>query len=610
MIKTLEIGRTVEGERPFNLPEDAATQTFAFIARKGAGKTYAAGKLVEQLVAHGTQVCILDSVGNWWGLRIAADGKGAGIDIPVIGGLRGDIPLEATGGELIADILVESGRSLILDVSQFSKADRQRFATAFGTRLWRNKKAQRSPSPIHLVIEESQLIVPEQGRGDTAAMVGIYEEIIRLGRNYGIGVTMISQRPQSVNKEVLNQTECLFVLQVNGAHERKALREWIVHAGLDVKLLDELPGLPIGVAYVWSPQWLRVLAKVQIGEKRTFDSSATPRAGHKSKRAGEIKPLDLADLQTKMAETIERKKADDPRELRRQISELRAQLAKAGQAKLVKEIQYVEIVPDTVKSWFERLASSTENLSKTFAQEAVAMRAYLKALLTNRNGPRATREPLAIAPITATPQTNPSDKPLRHAAPVQKKAGELELSTKQSNFSNDPSDLGKGERTILSIYVSCILRRFFRVAVLSRDGGIGAAFFGLPGDVEVALYVSAYLIRTYERLWKQFRQTHETRPGRDQRAFYHGLTDGLDERLTRARVQAAKSEQNALIRLDTRLHGALESRGIKRTSKELLPHPRSVSAFVAGYREGTRLEIRHGMTQRPARQLDLGEARA
>jgi DNA helicase HerA-like ATPase len=63
-----------------------------------------------------------------------------------------------------------------------------------------------------LVIEESQLIIPQfTGGGDVARMVGIYEEIIRLGRNYGIGCTMISQRPQSVNKEVLNQTECLFV---------------------------------------------------------------------------------------------------------------------------------------------------------------------------------------------------------------------------------------------------------------------------------------------------------------------------------------------------------------------------------------------------------------
>lgn len=46
------------------LPIDAATQTFAFIARKGAGKTYAAGKLVELLMDAGVQVVVLDTVGN------------------------------------------------------------------------------------------------------------------------------------------------------------------------------------------------------------------------------------------------------------------------------------------------------------------------------------------------------------------------------------------------------------------------------------------------------------------------------------------------------------------------------------------------------------------
>jgi len=58
-----------------SLPLDAATQTFAFIARKGAGKTYAAGKLAECLMDAQVQVVILDSVGNWWGLRLEADGK-------------------------------------------------------------------------------------------------------------------------------------------------------------------------------------------------------------------------------------------------------------------------------------------------------------------------------------------------------------------------------------------------------------------------------------------------------------------------------------------------------------------------------------------------------
>lgn len=137
------------------LPIDAATQTFAFIARKRAGKTYAAGKLTELLLEAGVQVVILDTVGNWYGLRIAADGKGKGFDIPVLGGLRGDLPLQATAGELIADVVVETARGMILDISQFSLADRKRFATAFGERLWKKKKAEAHPTPLMLVLEEA-----------------------------------------------------------------------------------------------------------------------------------------------------------------------------------------------------------------------------------------------------------------------------------------------------------------------------------------------------------------------------------------------------------------------------------------------------------------------
>jgi hypothetical protein len=320
------LSKQLQISEDLSLPIDAATQTFAFIARKGAGKTYAAGKLTELLMDAGVQCVILDTVGNWYGLRLAADGKGPGFDIPVLGGLRGDVPLEATGGELVADLVVDTGRSVVIDLSQFSLADRKKFATAFAIQLWARKKAQRDPSPVHLVIEESQLIIPENTKGDNARMVGIYEEIIRLGRNYGIGVSMISQRPQSVNKEVLNQTECLFVLQVNGAHERKALKEWVMHHGVDVNLVAELPGLDIGIAYVWSPQWLKILKKVKIAPKRTFDSSATPKVGSR-RQVREPAPLDLTAFKERMAATIERAKENDPKELKRTIAQLKRDLS-------------------------------------------------------------------------------------------------------------------------------------------------------------------------------------------------------------------------------------------------------------------------------------------
>jgi hypothetical protein len=383
--------KTLRFSSDLELPLDVATQTLAIIARKGAGKTYAAGKLTELLHNAGVQTVVLDPVGNWYGLRLAADGKGKGLDIPVLGGLRGDLPLLATGGELVADAVVESGRSMILDVSQFSLGERKRFATAFGERLWKKKKGESHPSPLFLVIEEAQLIVPQHvSSGDTARMVGIFEEIIRLGRNYGIGCAMITQRPQSVNKEVLNQTECLVVLQVNGAQERKALGAWIVHQGMDPALLDELPSLPIGTAYVWSPQWLGILKRVKIAPKVTFDASATPRVGSKTVRR-ELAPLDLGELEKQMAATIETAKANDPRELRKQIDVLKKQLvevaADLGRAQQGVRVQTkrveVPVLKDGQLTRLEKLAAKLAELTGDLAVAAQPVRDGLAKLQSN-----------------------------------------------------------------------------------------------------------------------------------------------------------------------------------------------------------------------------------
>ena len=428
MKKTLEISNTL------SLPLDAATQTFAFIARKGAGKTYAAGKMAECLLDAGVQVVVLDAVGNWWGLRLSADGKEAAYDIPVIGGLRGDIPLESAGGHLIADIITETGRSLIIDISQFSKADRQRFATAFGERLWLSKKAERHPSPIHLIIEESQLIVPQSVAGDTAKMVGIYEEIIRLGRNYGIGVTMISQRPQSVNKEVLNQTECLFVLQVNGKQERIALRDWIAYHGAERSLVDELPSLPIGTAYVWSPQWLQILQKVKIGHKKTFDASATPKVGTTQIRR-DLKPLDLADLETRMAATIERAKAEDPKELRKQIAALKKQVAATPGAKV--DPQAIEkIVQKNVGVVTRELDQRFNSMERQYQKTVADLRGRLDkiAAIASMNGHALHTPAPAVhtlsdsAHIMREKSAKPSPaKPVREANPSELEAAAYKI---------------------------------------------------------------------------------------------------------------------------------------------------------------------------------------
>lgn len=73
------------------LPIEAVTEAIGFIGRRGSGKSYAAQKLAEEFHRAKAQFVALDPVGNWWGLRLAANGKDPGLPIPVFGGLQGDI---------------------------------------------------------------------------------------------------------------------------------------------------------------------------------------------------------------------------------------------------------------------------------------------------------------------------------------------------------------------------------------------------------------------------------------------------------------------------------------------------------------------------------------
>ena len=68
-----------------DLDRKAATQKFGVIGRSESGKTYLVGKLIEGLHEIGGQVIVLDLIGNWWGLTLAANGVDPGLPFVVFG---------------------------------------------------------------------------------------------------------------------------------------------------------------------------------------------------------------------------------------------------------------------------------------------------------------------------------------------------------------------------------------------------------------------------------------------------------------------------------------------------------------------------------------------
>jgi hypothetical protein len=262
---------------------EAATQTLAPISAKGGGKSYLAGKFVEGLYDAGAPFVVLDPIGNWSALTLAKDGKSPGLSVVVIGGERCDVPLDEDTAETVGSLLITQGMSAVLDLSELSKARRKVYVAGFCEALYRAARKQRSPFMV--VFEEAQLFAPQHCSKGEERMLGAVTDIVRLGRNHGLGSMLVTQRPQSVSKEVLNQVECLFVGQLRGPQERKAIAGWVTEQGVDAAVdLKSLPGLTPGEFFCWSPSWLRTFRKVKILPKRTFDGSSTPVLGKARER--------------------------------------------------------------------------------------------------------------------------------------------------------------------------------------------------------------------------------------------------------------------------------------------------------------------------------------
>lgn len=332
---------------------DLCTQTIDVVAKRGAGKTYTAGKIAELLIGAGFPVIIFDPVGVWYGLRIAKDGKStSGLDVPVFGGQHGELPLDPKSGALVADALCDHGTSAVLDVSWFeSKSAVRRFVVDFVTRFMTRQR--RSRRPVHTILEEAQEFVPQwSGRGneENAQMLGAIGSMVKLGRNFGIGNTLVTQRPQSCSKDVFNQAEMLIVGQLTGPQEKKAIVDWVRDKGADGEsLLDSLPKLSKEQKIVWSPTWLQHYGVEVILPKQTYDASATPTRA----TAGPVKlpKLDVAKLRDALAAAAEA----EPDQAAKRGS-------KRDDAALAKERDRAQRAEDRLARANDRLARITDRL--------------------------------------------------------------------------------------------------------------------------------------------------------------------------------------------------------------------------------------------------------
>ncbi len=438
-----------------SLPVEAVTQTFAILAKRGSGKTYTALVLMEEMIKAGMHVVIVDPVGVCWGLRASADGEHPGLPIVVMGGDHGDVSLEASVGEIIADFVIDERQSVVLDLSLFRKGEQARFVTDFAERLY-----QRNRNPLHLLLDEADAFAPQRPIKGQERMLGAIEDIVRRGRARGLGVSLVTQRAAVLNKDVLTQVEVLVALRTIAPQDREAIDAWIRVHGMPEQrnvLMTSLPSLPIGTAWIWSPGWLDLFKQIQVRARETFDSSATPKVGEQRIAPKALAPVDLTHLRERIASTIEQARSSDPQFLRAQLSELERQLRQRENAsEQVREVIRPVEVPVFRQGEVERLEQALATLMEArigVEQIIQQIQAVMPTALQIEKQTQLTMVPSSDSAVQVPPPSVQAIPISVSQRPTKKERSQVEFtpSSQLTNHTDESQSLRIGERKILEV---------------------------------------------------------------------------------------------------------------------------------------------------------------
>lgn len=251
------------------LPIESATKTFAVLAKRGAGKTYTACVMAEEFHKNNIPFVVFDPIDVWWGLRLNKDGESKGLPVVVFGVQdNADITLDRDMGRQIAQAVVKENVSVVISTFGLPKVAQRHLIAEFAEEL-----LVINNTPRHIFIEEAHEFLPQHVMGAMGKTFNAVSNLVVMGRNRGIGVTLVNQRAATINKDVLTQVDSLLAFRNIAPQDRKALKEWVEHHAADddfEAFMNSLPSLPTGEGWLWSPEFLETFKRIKIRERETF----------------------------------------------------------------------------------------------------------------------------------------------------------------------------------------------------------------------------------------------------------------------------------------------------------------------------------------------------
>ncbi|MBR9677934.1 MAG: DUF87 domain-containing protein [Nanoarchaeota archaeon] len=243
--------------------DELVTGRTCVIAQSGAGKSYAIGVILEELLKKNIAFCIVDPEGEYKSLKEK-------FSILWIGGEEADVKLEETNISDLALKSVKENIPIVFDLSETLDENvkvKELFESLYQT-------SSKLKIPYLLLIEEVDKYAPQSSKNMVSGLL----EIAKRGRKRGLGLLIASQRPAFVNKNLLSQCGSQFIGKLTIRNDIDAVRFFFE----DRKNLLKLPDLDRGRFFAMGDVTKNKTLLVKIKKRVTRHVGYTPKIGERS----------------------------------------------------------------------------------------------------------------------------------------------------------------------------------------------------------------------------------------------------------------------------------------------------------------------------------------
>ncbi|WP_318569698.1 ATP-binding protein [Salinigranum marinum] len=229
--------------------------------KSGSGKSNTASVVVEKLLSANFPVLVVDTDGEYYGLKEQFEILHVGADEEC------DIQVNPEHAEKIASLALEQNVPIILDVSGYLDESEAKSLLLQTTRhLFAKEKKLKKP--FLMLVEECHEYIPEGGGMDETGKMLI--KVGKRGRKHGLGIVGISQRPADVKKDFITQCDWLVWHRLTWRNDTK-----VVKRILGKEFSDAIEDMGDGEGFLVT-DWSESIRRVQFRRKTTFDAGATP----------------------------------------------------------------------------------------------------------------------------------------------------------------------------------------------------------------------------------------------------------------------------------------------------------------------------------------------